>query len=129
MATSARMKIACANCGFVHEIQRPRKVKTRSCEVCEKKFKVTPSGKTKSIPTVKIQACFIATAAYGTPFAKEIDVLRDFRDDVLMQNAPGRAFVNLYYMISPPIANFIGRHELLRTIVRKMLNVVVFIFK
>lgn len=123
------MKIACANCGHVHEIQKLRKTKTRTCELCERKFKVTPGGKTESIPTVKIQACFIATAAYGTPFAEEIDVLRDFRDDFLMQNSPGRAFVKFYYKVSPPIANFIGKNESLRKIVRKMLNVVVLILK
>ncbi len=129
MVASNKIKIACANCGHVHEISKLRKVKTRTCELCERKFKVSPGGKTESIPFVKIQACFVATAAYGTPFAQEIDVLRDYRDDVLSENSPGRAFVRFYYKVSPPIANVIGRHESLRKIVRKMLNVVVLLLK
>jgi hypothetical protein len=62
--------------------------------------------------------CFIATAAYCTPAAAEIDVLRQFRDEFLLQNPPGRAFVNLYYDVSPPVADFISEHEVLRTVVR-----------
>jgi len=62
--------------------------------------------------------CFIATAAYGTDTAKEIDILREFRDTVLLPNSLGAGFVSLYYKISPPIADFISRHEVLRTAVR-----------
>jgi nitrous oxidase accessory protein NosD len=62
--------------------------------------------------------CFIATAAYGTDTAKEIDILREFRDTVLLPNSLGAEFVSLYYKISPPIANFISQHEVLRTAVR-----------
>ena len=64
--------------------------------------------------------CFIATAAYGTKSAEEIDVLREFRDDVLMQSPAGRDFVRAYYRFSPPIADFVSRHELLRTVVREV---------
>jgi hypothetical protein len=63
--------------------------------------------------------CFIATAAYGTPEAAEIDVLRQFRDEFLLQYPPGRAFVNFYYDVSPPVADFISGHEVLRTVVRE----------
>ena len=63
--------------------------------------------------------CFIATAAYGTPAAEEINVLRRFRDDFLVHNAPGKAFVVCYYVLSPPVADFISEHELLRTMVRE----------
>ncbi|MGA8848406.1 MAG: CFI-box-CTERM domain-containing protein [Dehalococcoidia bacterium] len=74
--------------------------------------------------------CFIATAAYGTATAKEIDILREFRDEVLLPNSLGSKFVSLYYKTSPPIADFISQHEVLRTVVRvgfvdpivKMLN-------
>jgi nitrous oxidase accessory protein NosD len=62
--------------------------------------------------------CFIATAVYGTPTAKEIDILREFRDTVLLPNSLGVRFVSLYYKISPPIAMLISQHEVLRTVVR-----------
>ncbi|MFC2050636.1 CFI-box-CTERM domain-containing protein [Chloroflexota bacterium] len=64
--------------------------------------------------------CFIATAAYGTETADELDTLRDFRDGVLMQSAAGRAFVDAYYELSPPLADFIAEREFLRTLVREM---------
>jgi hypothetical protein len=65
--------------------------------------------------------CFIATAAYGTPTAKQIDVLREFRDVVLLKSTVGSQFVALYYQLSPPIADFIAGNELLRTMVRELL--------
>jgi len=63
-------------------------------------------------------SCFIATAAYGTPAAEQIDILREFRDKVLLRNRVGAMFVSLYYEASPPIADFISQHEVFRTIVR-----------
>ncbi|MGB7001955.1 MAG: CFI-box-CTERM domain-containing protein [Halobacteriota archaeon] len=63
--------------------------------------------------------CFIATAAYGTPLHEDIDVLRDFRDVYLMTNQIGRAFTDIYYTTSPPIADVIRDNDGLRTIVRK----------
>jgi hypothetical protein len=65
--------------------------------------------------------CFIATAAYGTSTAKQIDVLREFRDMVLLKNTIGSQFVALYYRFSPPVADFIAGNELLRTAVRELL--------
>jgi len=65
--------------------------------------------------------CMIATAAYGTPAAKEIDLLREFRDEVLMTNAAGRVLVGIYYRLSPPVAKFISRHDTLRMLVREAL--------
>jgi len=65
--------------------------------------------------------CFIATAAYGTPTAEQIDVLREFRDVVLLESTAGSQFVALYYQLSPPVADFISGSSFLRTLVRELL--------
>jgi hypothetical protein len=65
--------------------------------------------------------CFIATAAYGTETASQLNILRDFRDQVLLKNALGSRFVEVYYKVSPPVADFIAKNDFLRAIVREVL--------
>jgi uncharacterized repeat protein (TIGR02543 family) len=65
--------------------------------------------------------CFIATAAYGSPTAEQLDILRAFRDEALLESAVGSQFVDLYYRLSPPIADFISGSSFLRTLVRELL--------
>jgi lysophospholipase L1-like esterase len=65
--------------------------------------------------------CFIATAAFGSNLAPKVILLQQFRDRFLLTNRAGSAFVELYYHYSPPIADFIARHELLRAGVRILL--------
>jgi hypothetical protein len=65
--------------------------------------------------------CFIATAAYGTPTAEQINVLREFRDVVLLKSTLGTIFVALYYRLSPPVADFIAGNEVVRILVRDLL--------
>jgi hypothetical protein len=62
--------------------------------------------------------CFIATAAYGTPVAEQIQTLREFRDEYLVTNSLGQGLVEIYYSISPSIADFISEHPGLKPIVR-----------
>ncbi|MBU1194550.1 MAG: fibronectin type III domain-containing protein [Proteobacteria bacterium] len=62
--------------------------------------------------------CFIATAAFGSPVEKHVQVLKDFRDVFLLKSRMGQAFVAAYYKYSPPIADMIARQDGLRAVVR-----------
>lgn len=68
--------------------------------------------------------CFIATAVYGSA-APETQLLRDWRDDVLLPSKAGRCFVRTYYAVSPPIARVLPHVPGAVGIVRGALNLAV----
>ena len=62
--------------------------------------------------------CFIATAAFGSPLAPQVQLLREVRDTYLLPYGPGRVLVDWYYAVSPGVAGVISRSETLRAVVR-----------
>lgn len=80
-------------------------------------------------PGLIVGRCFIATAAYGSYFDPHVLVLRDLRDRLLVTNGPGRAFVKLYYRLSPSAAEFISRRPWLKSITRGALMPLVYLSK
>lgn len=72
-------------------------------------------------------SCFIATASFGSYDGEPVRILRQFRDKFLLTNKPGTAFVNFYYRISPPIAEFIADKPLIKLIVGILLLPLVFL--
>jgi uncharacterized repeat protein (TIGR01451 family) len=93
-------------------------------------FNPTPGGGTSNSKTFSVTTilggaaggggggCFIATAAFGTPMEKHVQILRDFRDRCLLKTSAGQAFVKFYYEVSPPIAGKIAQNEGLRFVTR-----------
>ena len=65
--------------------------------------------------------CFIATASYGVN-SGEVGLLCDFRDNVLLKNDLGKAFVKAYYTVSPSVAKVIENSEPLKAAVRTALK-------
>lgn len=62
------------------------------------------------------EGCFIATAAYGTSLAPEIDVLRKWRDERLKTTLIGMHIIFLYYKHGPLVAKHIKSNCKLRLI-------------
>ena len=62
--------------------------------------------------------CLIATAAYGTELAPQVQLLREIRDDRLLNTASGALFVSgfnqFYYSFSPTVADLEREHPALR---------------
>lgn len=75
-----------------------------------------------NLNAVSSGGCFIATAAFGTPFADELNVLRGWRDDTLASTIGGRAFVRFYYAVSPRISECIRKDRRARAFVRGALR-------
>jgi peptide/nickel transport system substrate-binding protein len=66
--------------------------------------------------------CLIATAAFGSEFAPQVQELRAFRDGIAMQTFAGTNFMTAfdawYYSFSPAVADYERRSPLLQSIVR-----------
>lgn len=64
------------------------------------------------------KSCFIATAAFGSDMAPEVQSFRDFRNKYLFSSSAGKEFVRFYYKHSPFYANLIAQSDVARATVR-----------
>ena len=80
---------------------------------------VKTSGEGKS-------GCLIATAAYGTELAPQVQFLREIRDNTVMSTTSGMAFMTgfnqLYYSFSPTIADLEREHPMFQEAVRAFIT-------
>ena len=73
----------------------------------------------------EVDACFIATAAYGSPLAADVQLLRGVRDSILRKTVIGELAVEAYYTFGPAAAGLISESELLRATAREMIAPIV----
>ena len=88
----------------------------------------TVKEKVVAEPTVATQesdeggGCLIATAAYGSEMAPQVQLLREIRDNQLMNTETGSAFMGtfneMYYSFSPYIADYERENPMFKEIVK-----------
>lgn len=66
--------------------------------------------------------CFVVTATFGTPYAKEVIKYRNFRDKYLSQYFIGRTFINLYNFWGPKLAAIVKKNLRLKLAMAKILG-------
>lgn len=77
------------------------------------------AAKTITRMNEKKGGCFVATACYGSYDHPDVLVFRRWRDDMLMPSTLGRAFVDVYYRFSPPLANRVRQMPRLSGAIRR----------
>ncbi len=81
----------------------------------------------------KPPGCLIATAAYGSELAPEVQELREFRDGIVMNTKAGKQFMRVfnafYYSFSPKVAELEARYETLRSLVRIAIKPLIIVLK
>lgn len=66
--------------------------------------------------------CFISTAAYGTTVAPKLDLLRWYRDNVLIKSNIGKVSLDFYFRYSPKIANKLRGMKIRKYIVKTIID-------
>ena len=73
-------------------------------------FQVEEIKSTQELPKKKGGGCLIATAAFGSEMAPQVQFLRELRDNTVLQTESGSAFMTgfnqFYYSFSPYIADY-----------------------
>ena len=83
-------------------------------------------GKSLDQPTNQTEeeggGCLIATATYGSEMAPQVQMLREIRDNQLMNTESGTAFMstfnNVYYSFSPAIADMERENPMFKEVVK-----------
>ena len=101
-------------------------VAVRAFDNCHNTSRVTAvTFSTPPRPVGSVDACFVATAAYGSVLANDVEMLRRFRDMLLRKSVLGELAVEAYYTFGPPVAGVVGESDLLRETARDVLTPVV----
>ncbi len=77
------------------------------------------STENSSLKASTDEDCFVATAAYGTSLAVEIQILREFRDKHMRAYVIGNLFIDWYEKNGPKLAAFLNEYPILKPLVRQ----------
>ncbi len=90
-------------------IQNQKLISQGSTETNFGEVYITDNCLSNSAPTPEGGGCLIATATYGSELASQVQMLREIRDNQLMNTESGTSFMStfneIYYSFSPHIAD------------------------
>ena len=93
-------------------------------EVVEKGEKVTPTE--QDTKEARKGGCLIATAAFGSEMAPQVQLLREIRDNTVLQTESGTSFMagfnQFYYSFSPTIADYERENPAFKEVVKLTLT-------
>ena len=108
-------------CTMLDKVNAPESCKISPCAFLDSKTINEPIYKDKfAIP--KKQKCYIATCVYKTYDAKELYVLRRYRDKHLRRSWHGRLFIKFYYFNAPIVIKLFGRFKWFNKMWKKILD-------
>ena len=85
----------------------------------------TPSRTHQFVISVQVSPCLIATATYGSELAPQVQFLRDFRDQQIMNTFAGSNFMTAfnawYYSFSPAVARYESTNPTARVLAKTVL--------
>lgn len=70
--------------------------------------KICKYNSSYTLPQESTGGCYVATAVYGSYDCPQVWTLRRYRDFTLAETWYGRAFIHIYYEISPTIVKWFG---------------------
>jgi fibronectin type III domain protein len=110
---------------IVHDLlpETPYSVAVRAYDECHNTSSITTATFTTAARKIgEVDACFVATAAYGSLLANDVEMLRRFRDRTLKHSVLGELAVETYYTFGPTVAGVVGESDLLRATARQLLT-------
>lgn len=84
--------------------------------------KYDPSYTAPEIDTSSSGGCYVATAVYGSYDCPQVWTLRRYRDYTLAETWYGRAFIHIYYAISPTLVKWFGHTEWFKQLWKEKLD-------
>lgn len=76
----------------------------------------------KNSKQVSVGGCYVATAVYGSYDCPQVWTLRRYRDCTLSKTWYGRAFIGIYYAVSPTLVKWFGHIDGFKKMWKKKLD-------
>ena len=101
----------------------PYVVAVRAADACGQTSAIAQLAFTTAMTQFKkVDGCFVATAAWGSALASQVQSLRRIRDRLRPGSATAATAVDLYYRAGPAAANVLRRSDTARAAVRRLLS-------